>query len=76
MKIADANLILRYLLDDDEELSPKAAEIIEQNKLIVPNEIFAEIVYVLEKVYEVKREEINNIIVELLDYKNIDVYDI
>ena len=76
MKIADANLILRYLLDDDEELSPKAAEIIEQNKLIVPNEIFAEIVYVLEKVYEVKREEINNIIVELLDYKNIDDYDI
>jgi len=48
MKIVDANIILRYFLDDDEELSPKAAEIIEQNSLAIPNEVFAEIVYVLE----------------------------
>ena len=31
MKIVDANIILRYLLDDHEELSNKATEIIENN---------------------------------------------
>ena len=31
MKIADANIILRYLLNDHEELSDKATIIIENN---------------------------------------------
>ena len=75
MKIADANIILRYLLDDD-ELSYKAANLIKDNKICIPNEVFAEIVYVLEKVYRVEREEISNILLELLDYKNIEVYDL
>ena len=30
MSVVDANIILRYLLDDHAELSPKAAEILEQ----------------------------------------------
>ena len=68
MKIADANIILRYLLDDDEELSAKAAEIIEQNELTIPNEVFAEIVYVLEKVYKIEREEISNILIEIFTF--------
>ncbi len=53
MKIVDANIILRYLLDDHEMLSEEAAAIIENNKVLLPNEVIAEIVYVLEKVYEV-----------------------
>lgn len=58
MKIVDANIILRYLLNDTEELAEKAADIIENNKVLVPNEVIAEIVYVLEKVYKVKNDEI------------------
>ena len=76
MKIVDANIILRYFLDDDEELSPKAAEIIEQNNLTIPNEVFAEIVYVLEKVYKIERKEISNTLIEFLYYENVNSYDL
>ena len=58
MKIVDANIILRYLLNDTEELAIKATDILENNKVLVPNEVIAEIVYVLEKVYKVKNDEL------------------
>lgn len=76
MKIADANIILRYLLNDNEELSEKATMIIENNEVLLPNEVIAEIVYVLEKVYKVKNEEISDILLELFEYTNIVVNDI
>lgn len=76
MKIADANVILRYLLNDNEELSEKATIIIENNEVLLPNEVIAEIVYVLEKVYEVKNEEISETLLELFKYSNIVVNDI
>jgi predicted nucleic acid-binding protein len=34
MSVVDANVILRYLLDDHAELSPKAAEILEQQQTV------------------------------------------
>ncbi len=52
MKITDANIILRYLLNDNEELSDKAAIIIENNEVFLPNEVIAEIVYVLKRCME------------------------
>jgi predicted nucleic-acid-binding protein len=76
MKIVDANIILRYLLNDHEELSEKATVIIENNEVLLPNVVIAEIVYVLEKVYEVKNEEISDILLELFKYTNIVVNDI
>ncbi|TZE80838.1 type II toxin-antitoxin system VapC family toxin, partial [Calorimonas adulescens] len=48
MQIVDANIVLRYLLNDTEVLSEKAAQILENNEVFVPNEVIAEIVYVLE----------------------------
>ena len=71
MKIVDANIILRYLLNDTEELAQKATDIIENNKVLVPNEIIAEIVYVLEKVYKVNNEELSKTLIELFQYENI-----
>jgi predicted nucleic-acid-binding protein len=67
MSIVDANIILRYLLDDHEELSPKAAEILEQETPIVPMEVACEVVYVLQKVYSVDRKEIQENLCSLLD---------
>lgn len=76
MKIADANIILRFLLNDVEELAEKAVEILEGNKIFLPNEIIAEIIYVLEKVYDVNNNEISNIFSKLLQYENIIVSDL
>ena len=76
MKIVDANIILRYLLNDHEELSNKATVIIEENDVLLPNEVISEVVYVLEKVYGVKNDEISDVLLELFRYKNIVVSDL
>ncbi len=76
MKIVDANIILRYLLNDTETLSDKAADILENNEVFVPNEVIAEVVYVLEKVYKVENKEISDSLIELFDYENLQVGDI
>jgi len=76
MQIVDANIVLRYLLNDTEVLSEKAAQILENNEVFVPNEVIAEIVYVLEKVYKIKNDEISNTLKELFEYGNLEVDDI
>lgn len=76
MKIADANIVLRYLLNDTEELEEKATEILEKNEVFLPNEVIAEVVYVLEKVYEVKNDEISDTLKELFEYGNIELSDL
>ena len=66
----------RYLLNYHKELSDKATMIIEDNEILLPNEVIAEIVYVLDKVYRVKNDEISDILLELFCYRNIVVNDI
>lgn len=58
MNIVDANVVLRYLLDDHAELSATAATILEQQTVTLPIEVACEVVYVLQKVYAVEREQI------------------
>jgi len=60
MRRIDANIVLRYLLDDHPELSPRAAEIIDSQMVVVSTEVLCEVVYVLAGVYEVPREEIRD----------------
>lgn len=75
MNIVDANIILRYLLNDNEDLTAKAANIIENTSVYIPNEILVEVIYVLEKVYKAERTAICDAIMELLIYDNIEVAD-
>ena len=75
MEIADANIILRYLLEDDETLSKKAGEIIDKINIHLPFEVCAEVVYFLEKVYVVPRENIRNALALLIGYQNISTND-
>ena len=66
MAIADANIILRYVLNDHEDLSTRAAKIIENNVVTLPIEVACEVVFVLQKVYQVERSEIQAILSELI----------
>jgi predicted nucleic-acid-binding protein len=75
MNIVDANIILRYLLNDESELAERATVILENNSVHIPNEVLVEVVYVLEKVYKVERSAIYDAIMELLSYDNIEVAD-
>lgn len=49
---------------------------LENNKVLVPNEVIAEIVYVLEKVYKVKNDDISTALLELFSYGNLQVTNI
>ena len=71
MKIVDTNIILRFLLKDDEEQSPKSLAIIKNNEIFILNEVFVEAIYVLRSIYKFPRDEINDIVQILLDEENV-----
>ena len=66
MSLVDANVVLRYLLDDHVDLSANAQEILEQHVVTPPMEVACEVVYVLQKVYAVERAEIQHQLERLL----------
>lgn len=71
MAFIDANYILRYLLQDHPKQFSIAKEVIENEVVTIPDFIFAEVDYVLEKVYRVGRKDIKVSHQNLLDYKNL-----
>ncbi len=73
MAIVDANIVLRYVLNDHEELSRKAADILEHQSVMLPIEAACEVVYVLQKVYGVNREEIRQKLSELVNERLLTV---
>lgn len=75
MKIADANVVLRYLLDDNKKQANIAAKVLENENVFIPFEVIAEIVYVLIKVYQVDKKELCTQLSSLLTYPNIATND-
>lgn len=73
MKIIDANYILRYLLKDIDEQYLQSASVIENYNVFLPGEIIAEVVYVLQKVYQVPDEIIKSTLLDLFEYPTISI---
>ena len=71
MRFVDANVILRYLLDDDPQFADKAAKIIEQGQVHVPFEVMAEVVYVMQGVYKISRQEISSVLTRFILFPNV-----
>lgn len=65
--IIDETVILRYLLDDDEVLSPRAAKVIATRTARVYPEIITRVAVTLRDVYKVPRVEIAAAMRRLLD---------
>ena len=59
MQKIDANIVLRYVLEDHAELSPRAKELIDNQIVEVPVEVLCEVVYVLIGQYEVDRSSVS-----------------
>ena len=75
-KLIDANVILRYLLKDDEVLFKKASSLLEKVKggeesVIIPECVLAECVYVLLKIYKVERRIVSEKLQGLFSYKGM-----
>ena len=66
MVVLDANVILRYLLNDNEAMAREAESIIKTEVTMVPIEVIAEVVYVLKGVYSVDGNKIRDALMEFL----------
>jgi predicted nucleic-acid-binding protein len=60
MLLIDANIVLRYILNDNKEQAQKAKDIIDGNYVEMPIEVLSEVVYVLKGVYEINRAVIHS----------------
>ncbi len=69
----DANVVLRYLLNDNKKYSVISKDIIENNEIFIKTEVLAEIVYVLNKTYNVPKDLLKNVLIDLLNNSNINV---
>jgi len=63
MKGIDTNILIRFLIGDDEQQAKKVYNIFkkvesEKNELFVPLLVILELIWVLESVYEIPRAEI------------------
>lgn len=71
MLLIDANVILRFLLNDSDEMSQKAKNAIAEGAYTTI-EVLADVVYVLSGVYDAEREEIAKWLSYLLDEVKLD----
>ena len=55
MKILDANMILRYLIQDNVEMTEQIKQILKTEKVLILPEVVSEVIYVMIKVYHYDR---------------------
>ena len=72
MVIVDANAILRYTLNDNLEMAKKVRNLLDESKIFIRYEIMAEVIYVLNKVYLLSRNEIVDGINIFLSEPNVE----
>jgi predicted nucleic-acid-binding protein len=75
MILLDANYILRFLLKDNLEMYEISKECIVNEICIIQNEVLAEVVFVLLKVYQVEKPDIVKSLTDVLKYDNIVMED-
>jgi predicted nucleic-acid-binding protein len=63
----DTNIVLRFLLDDVPEQTSRAKEIIINSPCYVTDVVVTEVVFVLERVVGMKRQDIARLIRKFLD---------
>ena len=75
MILLDANYILRFLLKDNLKMYEISKDCIINNNCIIINEVLAEVVFVLLKVYKVTKIDIKESLINILTYENIIIDD-
>lgn len=73
MVMLDANVILRYIPNENEDMVLEATEVIKSKDVIVTIEVIAEVIYVLKRIYGVDKQEITESILDFIS--DIDVVE-
>ena len=72
MKILDANMILRFLMRDHEEMAERVGKILRTETVIILPEVLAEVLYVMTGVYQIERSRAADTIHVFLHLSAID----
>ncbi len=80
ISLIDTNVILKYLLKDNEELYTKAEKVFNEvmegkAKVIILESVVAELVYVLQRLYKVSRKEVSEVLRELIELRSVKVHN-
>ncbi|MDR0903418.1 MAG: PIN domain-containing protein [Ruminococcus sp.] len=75
MVILDANVVLRHILNDNEQMADETDRILVSNNCFVPTEVIAEIVYVLGKVYKIPRGDVRDAILSFFVNNSVSCAD-
>lgn len=67
MQLIDANVILRYMLNDNKEMSAMAKSLIASGNAYTKPEVISEVIYVLMGVYKIGKSDVRNFVYSLLD---------
>lgn len=72
-KLIDTNLIIRFLIKDDPDQFEASQKLFssQDEDLILPDLILAEVVWTLHSVYKLTKEEIIEKLLKLLELKNL-----
>lgn len=70
MLILDANIILRFLLNDNAEMALEAKRLVTSGNAYVTIEVVAEVVYVLGGLYGLDRDRVSNALMRFLTLVN------
>jgi predicted nucleic-acid-binding protein len=71
MVVFDTNAVLRYILQDNDEMADTVEKQMRDGGCFIPPEMIAEMVYVLSKVYRVSRKNISTAVIGVLSIENI-----
>ena len=71
MIVLDTNYILRFLIKDNEEMYYESRNVIKNNDCFIDNEVLAEVVFVLLKVYKISKNNIRISLEKFLSLPNI-----
>ena len=72
MVYLDANVLIRFILKDNKEMAAKASDAITTGEAFVLEGVFAEVVYVLTKVYNTDRAVVTDYLLHLLPFVKTD----
>ncbi|MCL2146974.1 MAG: PIN domain-containing protein [Synergistaceae bacterium] len=70
--MVDANVVLRLLLRDDAEMAEQAISVVSEQRITLRYEVIAEVVYVLQKIYNIPREDISAAMTQFISLMNVE----
>lgn len=76
MVYADANCLLRFILNDNQEMADYTENLLNTQEVFLLHEVLCEMVYVLDDVYKTSRKDINKQLSALLDFVTIEDSDV